>query len=80
MRWACIHDKKPSIEGAPEACGKIAFYSTVEIVVGMPLRSKDFVMPDGAPIVAGSEVLCGGCGVTLDMRYATQVLSVRAEQ
>lgn len=79
-RWACIHDKKPDVLGAPEPCGKVAFFALVPPVPGMLLCSQDFLKADGSPIMLSEEIKCGGCGVSLDMRFATEMLTIMEEQ
>lgn len=79
-RWACMHDKKPNVEGAPEPCGKVAFFALVPPVPGMLCRSRDFLKSDGTPIMLNEEIKCGGCGVGLDMRFATAMLTILEEQ
>ena len=78
-RWIVMHDKKPQVEGAPEPCGKIAFYSLVQITGGMLMRAQDFVMPDGSVPVSRVPIICGSCGYLLDMRFAGSTLTVIPE-
>ena len=78
MRWACIHDKA-DVAGAPPPCGKVAFYCLVKPYAGMLLSPELFLMLDGRHPEAGEITICGSCGEYIDMKFASEVLTVIEE-
>lgn len=79
MRWACIHDKHPMLAGAPEPCGKVAFFMLKPLVDGEIAQPEDFRMPDGTMPVMGEPIRCGGCGEYLNLNFADHILSIIPE-
>jgi hypothetical protein len=51
----------------PVPCNKVAFYSTVPIKDGMPLRASQVIYPDGSKPFCGDRAKCGSCGYMLDI-------------
>ena len=69
MKTPLIHDK------GSEACGKVAFYTLIDLQDHTVMDPEYFLLLDGNHPSKKDSVVCGSCGFHFPIRYALHGLN-----